>query len=809
MYRPLISRGWPAFVLLFVGAGAFLGWQLRRLEVDAGTNMLLNENDPDLQYYNKTRADWEYDEYTIVCVHREDWFSPDGLQLLTDFTDALAKIENVEKVTSIQSVPLLRTRPLNLFGKIEFPTLRSPKIDLAKARDEILAHTQAVGNLISADGKNLSILVYLRVPDDVRTLEPEWNRLHGVGDKPKIDEMRPKYEAAIKRLRDMRTAQVLEIRRVCREWQPKFDEPIRLSGLPIINVNMVEHVQSDMKSFGIAAAGMFVLGFTVVFRKVRWTVLPILTCLLPVILILGSMVLLEKRITVITSNMPVLLFILMLPYTVYFVERYRERRALRPDEEPAVTSAESAKDIWIPCLYSATTTMAGTASLLTSGISPVRTFGLMMSIGMAVGLMTAFLFLPSAVRPLRALPGKEAPQQGPMASLAHVALRIPVVVVILSLALLVVAIWGTTKLNVETKVIDYFQKKSEVYAGLEYIDVRMGGTTPLEIMLRSDAPPRPWCQKCAKMAETDGGKCRVCASKVVLIGYFQSPDGFAAMRAVQEYFAGVPELGNLRSLATLVDEFKKVKLVEKAPDTNVLLLLRSAPEAQALIREFCTPDFQTARVLIRMRETAPTLNRKRILGGLHEHLGSRPELAGLAQKRPTGVFVLYSNMLQSLIKSQKDTLLLVIAVIYVMLMILFRNPLLAGLVLLPQVLPVFVVLGVMGFTGVPLDMVTTMIASVAMGVGIDPAIQYAVRFRRELASGRAHADAIVATHHSIGRAIAIAGAIVFAGFSVLALSKFVPTIYFGLFTGLAVLMGIGASLTTLPAAFVLLKYPRK
>lgn len=779
MYRPLISRGWPVLVLLFVGAGAFLGWQLRKLEVDAGTNMLLNENDPDLQYYNKTRADWEYDEYTIVCVHREDWFTPEAVQLLQDFSDALLKIENVQKVTSILTVPLIRVKPINFFSsKIVLPFLTTPKIDLAKARDELVSHTQAQGNLISSDGKNLSILVYLRVPDDVRKLEPEWNRLNGVGDKAAIARMRPDYEAAIKRLRVMRTAQVLEIRRVCREWQPKFDEPIRLSGLPIINVNMVEHVQADMKSFGIAAAAMFVIGFAVVFRKIRWTVLPILTCLLPVILILGAMVLLEKRITVITSNMPVLLFILMLPYTVYFVERYRERRALDPNEEPATTTAESAKDIWIPCLYSATTTMAGTASLLTSGISPVRTFGLMMSVGMGVGLMTAFLFLPSAVKPLRGLPGKQVSPRGPLAWLAHVALKVPVLVIALSVAALGVAIWGTTKLTVESKVIDYFRKKSEVYQGLEYIDVRMGGTTPLEIMLRSDQE-----------------------------GYFKTPEGFAAIRAAAEYFQGVPETGNVRSLATLVDEFKKA--APKANDQFVLGLMLKLEEAKLLIREFCTEDFKTARILIRMRETAPTLNRKKILAGLHAHLGSRPELAGLAEKQPTGVFVLYSNMLQSLIKSQKDTLLLVIAVIYVMLVVLFRNPLLAGLVLLPQVLPVFVVLGVMGFTGVPLDMVTTMIASVAMGVGIDPAIQYAVRFRRELAAGKSRADAIVATHHSIGRAIAIAGAIVFAGFSVLALSKFVPTIYFGLFTGLAVLMGIVASLTTLPAAFVLLKYPKK
>ncbi|MBI2899285.1 MAG: MMPL family transporter [Planctomycetes bacterium] len=800
--KSLIARGWPAFLLLFLGAGAFCAASLRRLTVDAGTNILLNDDDPDLHYYNLTRAEWEYDEYTIVCVRSDEWFSKEGIALLNDFTAALGRIPDVEKVVAINTLPLVRNRPLNLF-KLEFPDLRSgARID--RAKDELLGlartrrpadhagfaqgpvplggHTQALGNLISEDGRNLSVLVYLLVSDDLRRLEPEWNRLHGepatAETKRKIDAIRPGYERAIKELRERRTALIRAIREVCRAWQPRFRDPVRLSGLPVVNVNLVEHVESDLRTFGIAAVAVFFLGFAAVFRKVRWTALPIVACVLPVVLVLGTMALLGKRITVITSNMPVLLFVLMLPYTVYFVERYRERRAADPAEDARLTVARSAGDIWTPCFYSATTTMAGTASLMTSGISPVRTFGLMMTVGMAVGLGSVFLFLPSAVHPLRPLAARPPRTRGPLHRLAGVALGAPRTVVAVSLAILAVAIWGATKLDVETKFIDYFRKDSEVYRGLEYIDTRMGGTTPMEIMLRSDRP-----------------------------GFFKTKQGLAAIRAAEAFFRGVPETGNTRSLATLVDEFHKA--APKASEEMLLSLLLQSKSGRGLAREYCNADFTTTRVLVRMRETAPTLNRKRILAGLRAHLDSRPELAGLTEKRPTGVFVLYSNMLQSLVKSQKDTFLIVLVSIYLMLVVLFRNPFLALLVLLPQVLPVLVVLGTMGFARIPLDMVTTMIASVAMGVGIDPAIQYTVRFRRELAGAPSREEAIRRAHATIGRAIAIGGGIVFCGFGVLVLSRFVPTVYFGLFTGLAVLMGIVASLTTLPAMFALLGYPRR
>ncbi len=823
MHRTLVERAWLAPVLAFAIAGGVCAWSLRRMEIDAGTNMLLNENDPDLHYYNRTRADWEYDEYTIVCITRDDWFTEAGILLLNQFTDALAAIPGVERVTAINTVPLLRNGRQDVFrllrGEIASWDLRMPEVyrdprRLEKAREEILGHTQALGNLVSADGRNLSVLVYLRVSDDVRRLEPEWNRLHGEEGTPEvraqIGSIRPHYERAIRELREARTAHVRELRRTCREWEPRFSEPIRLSGLPIVNVNLVEHVDSDLRTFGVLAAAMFVLGFAVVFRKLRWTVLPLIACALPVVLVLGAMTLAGKRITVITSNMPVLLFVLMLPYTVYFIERWRELRSADPSLDSATSATRSARDIWLPCFYSAATTMGGTASLLTSGISPVRTFGLMMTIGIALGLAAVFLFLPAAVRPLRPLSVSAPRRRGPLHLLARIPLRAPRLVLLASAVILGLSVWGTSKLTVETKFIDYFHSRSEVYRGLEYIDTRMGGTTPLEVVLRSDQKRHLWCASCGRIPETQGeGKkrrCRSCGGAVTENpGFFETEQGFAALRAVEEYFRAVPETGNVRSFATLIAEIRKTV---PAKDEVLARGISDHPKVRGLVREFCTPDFSTARVLIRMKETAPTLNRKRILDGLGLHLGGRLELSSLRERRPTGVFVLYSNMLQSLIRSQKDTFLIVLLAIFGMLVVLFRNPLLALLVLLPQVLPVFVVLGTMGFAGIPLDMVTTMIASMAMGVGIDPAIQYAVRYRRELRDAKTPEEAIERTHATIGRAIGIGGAIVFSGFSVLVLSKFVPTAYFGIFTGLAVLMGILASLTTLPSLFVLLRYPR-
>ena len=792
-YQRTLVRGRLPLLAVILAVAAAAGWLLRGMSVEAGTDVLLDQADENLAYYNQSRADWGTDEYLIVCLRRNGgWITPESLALLLEISKTLAAAPAVKRTFSILDVPLLRNAPA-AFVPVPVKFLDkdgglNPKVNLDKARAELLQHTQARGNLIAGErGEDLSILVYLDVPDDLLRLEPERNRLLGAPrtaeSARRLAEIEGPYQAAIQENNRRRNALVDAVRRLGAQLRPRLDEPVRLSGLPIINVVLREHIKSDIRTFGIVALTVFSLTFLVIYRRVRWVVFPIVTCLLPVVLMLGLMVLLHYKVTVITSNMPVLLFVLTLPYTVYFIERYLERRANDPSEDPVVTATSAPLEIWSPCLFSVLATMAGTAAHIPSGIIPVRVFGIMMTIGMALSLAIVMVFLPSTVVALPAVSGRaagpRAEPRGPLGLLLRLVLRAPLAVVLFSLAVFGVSIWGMTKIRVETKFIDYFHQGSEIYQGLEYIDTRVGGTTPLEVILSSPTP-----------------------------GFFKTAAGLAAIDAVGKFFDSVPETGNLRSLKTLVDEGRKA-LGPKAREEQVAAVAEKlVPD---FVREYCSADFAKARVLVRMRETDPRLNRKKIMGRLAAHLDSLKDgpLRGV-EARPTGVFLLYANMLDTYWPNTKKTFFLATAAIWLMLMILFRSPLMALLVILPEVLPVFLVLGVMGFTGIALDMVTVIIASVALGIGIDAAIQYAVRFRSELAKADGDLEiAIRRSHATIGRAILIATSIVFTGFAMLCFSQFVPTIYFGLFTGLAILMGLFASLTTLPASFLLLKYPRR
>ncbi|MCC6740303.1 MAG: MMPL family transporter [Planctomycetia bacterium] len=789
IFQRILERGWWAILAIFLAGAAWSGLLLPAFRIEFGSDVLLNEKDPDLGYYNQTRADWGDDEYLIVCARRDGgWFTREGAETLCEFAKDLRGLPGARSITSITTVPLLRNGAPGLLpapvylagpdGKL------NPKVNLEKAREELVEHTLALGNVISADGLDTSVIVYLQVNPELVSLEKERRHLLARKDAEaatRLKEIEPKYQQQRAELALRRRSLVDGARELTRAWEKRIPT-IRLSGLPIINVGLLEHIHSDILNFGVLALAVFTLALLAVYRRIRWLCLPLVACLLPVGLMLGVMSFTGQSMTIVTSNMPVLLFVLMLPYAVYFIERYNERRRLDPSEPVGLTCSRATAEIWRPCLYSALATMAGTAAHIGSGIYPVRTFGVMMTFGTGIGLATTMLLIPASAANLPPLePGKGGTPgvpSGPLRPLTALVLRAPLAVVVFSLALLGVSIWGTLRLQVETKFIDYFWQRSEIYQGLDYIDRQLGGTTPIEVVLKSDKK-----------------------------GFFKTEQGLDALEAAAATFRDDPAIGNVRSLKTLVDEVRK-SMKKSKPETVAGLLTKLAPE---LVEELCNRDATQARVLVRLKETSPLLNRGRLISTVRSRLDGMKdrELAGV-ESQVTGVCLLYSNILNGLITTMKHTFLIAVVAIWFMLWFLFRSPVMASIVLLPQVLPVFLVLGVMGFSGIALDMVTVVIASVAMGVGIDAAIQYAFRFRNELAAANGDfPEAVRRSHATIGRAILIATVITFAGFLMLMLSHFVPTFYFGLFTGLAILMGLFASLTTLPALFVLTKYPRQ
>ena len=766
IYSWVVRRAWLVVVVVLLAAGALAVSQFGKLGIEFQTTTLLDQKDPELKIYeelHETRT-WSQNEFAVVCASGVDWTSEEGATLLRALVTDLEAGPEVGGTMSLLNIPLLRQNPdqkpnvLALAGAgMKYIGGRAP-INHESARTELLDHELATGSLISKDGRSTNVLVYLRVPEPgapgTATTQARWQQL-------------------VDGLRTVRT-----------QWEGRLPERLRLAGVPLVYTYIMERVAHDLQVFGIAAAVLFSLGLLVIYRKIRYVILPLVTSLLPVVAILGYMAIAGVPFTVITSNLPLLLFVIALPYTIYLIERYLERRHLHPQEDGGEAIVRAAQSIWLPCVFSTLTTMAGFAAFTTSGIVPVKMFGILMTAGSLLSLLLVFLFLPSALQPWRPVPPPSPSSSAATgtggfgrlsAGFAQLALTRPRTIIALSTLVLAVSIVGTFRLTAENKFTSYFWPSSDVYQGLEFIDQNLGGTSTLEIYLRS-------------------GK----------VGHFKSAEGIASVAAVEQYFHAVPEVGSLRSLPALIREARKTFRPEWFPSMQdgalVSLVQGMAPE---LFQDIMSPDGRTASLQVRFKETAPTLNRRQIIEGLEAHLASLKDssLQGL-EIETTGIFVLYANMLNSLIDSQRDTLGFVVGSIYLMLLLLFRKFRLALVVLVPQALPAVTMLGVMGWGGIPLDLVTVMIAAIALGVGVDSAIQYTMRYREEIALDGDPRAALSRTHATVGRAIWVATSIIVLGFAVLVTSDFFPSVWFGLLTGLAMLMSQFSALLTLPSLFL-------
>ncbi len=782
----LTIAGALLIVAAVAGASVFFALQLERFSLDATTDSLVLQSDPDLEFYNASRKVFGTDEYVIVAFSAGDVLSPDNVKLVDTLSREFRDLAGVSSVFGLATAPLLRS-PVSASLSLENPiTLTSPECDSQLARQELRGHSVYSRNIISDDGRTTAMLVYFADDPHLSALEKKLSAARQAGTPPAALEAQV-WDASLdwkKRRRDT----VMQIRQILKEHatpQRKF----YLSGVPVVVNDMVVFIKDDLRFFGFGVSAFLFLGLFVMFRRLRWVLLPMITCLIVVVWITAMMALAQKPTTVVTANLSSLLFIIAMAHSIHLIVGYQETGEAAGHSGRTMLAM---RKLITPCVYTAATTAVGFASLLICDIQPVKDFGIYMSIGVGLALLVSFTFFPAALlllggRGLGRIKQHAAPRF--LGFLATLAVRRRLPVALLAIGLVVASVFGIASLSTETRFIDYFRRDSAIYTGLDFIDNNMGGTTSLEIILSAPEP-----------------------------GYFKSQQAIPKLRGVQEEVEKRSEIGKVISLANFADEFDK--LVDDIVKTTLKnygpmaagmidrdklreFALEKAP--RSFLKPYVSEDFSQARIFIRVRETAPGLVRNELIADIRALMNSRPELGEL-NPRLSGIFLLYSNMLNSLISSQVWSFWVVFAAIYIMFLALFRSFQVAAYAMIPNVLPVLLVLGVMGFTGVHLDMMTIMIASVSLGIGADGAIHYIFRYKKELqACGADPVEALHRSHASIGRAILFTSLTVVIGFWILVFSNFTPTIYFGLFTGLTMLASLAGSLVLLPLCLVTFK----
>jgi hypothetical protein len=816
--RVILRRPLLIIAILCV-AVILLGLQARNFRLDASSETLVLEGDDDLRFAREINARYGGNSDSLVVMFQPhgDLFSDESLAVLKHLRDALRNLPGITSVRTILDVPLLESPPVSLADlKSALPTLESGNVDREMARRELSTSNLYRNLLLSEDAETTGLIVFFEPDtayDDLRIrrdelADKERTALLTAAERKELRQVREAFRLQRKVSRSSRHEDILAIRATIDTYRPQGD--VFLGGVSMIVDDLISFIKSDLKVFGVAVLVFMVVTLGVIFQRIRWVLIPVLCCLVSVICTVGLLGWLGWEVTVISSNFISLQLVITMAISIHLVVQYRELLLEHGDAPNRQLIGDTVRLKVRPCVYAVLTTIAGFGSLIFCNIRPVIMFGWMMTSGLLISLVVSFLLFPTILE-LLVKDRPAEPSRWHMAitgSLARFTERRGMIVLLLSGLVLAGSVVGTLRLRTENSFVNYFKHTTEIYKGMKVIDQKLGGTTPLDVIVDFDSPQHsePATSQAPDSDEFDEfGLLDDIDQTAGRDKYWFTAEKIRRIKEIHEYLASLPSTGMVMSFATLVEVAEKLK-GGPLDSLELAILYTETPQQfrDLLIRPYVSVEHNEVRFWVRVRDSDPTLRRDafvtRIRHDLVDKLGLGPQ-----QTRLTGLLVLYNNMLQSLYRSQILTLGITISVLAGAFAVLFRSIKIAAIAMLPNILPVLTILGVMGWSGIPLDMMTITIAAISIGIAVDNTIHYIHRFKDEFQKDRRYLNTMHRCHRSVGRAMWYTSLTITAGFSILTLSNFIPGVYFGLLSGLSMVVALLADMTLLPQLLILIK----
>ena len=790
---------------------------IKNLNIDASPDSLLLENDPDLKYYREVHRHYGTDEYIIVGYKPSvSLLDNKTINLVEDVSNKFKQIKGVSGVSAISNVPLLlQLEEDEKTGNTKFSNLLSPQVDIKKARHEFTSSPIYVNNLVSKDLSTTAIKVDIQKNEELIDLlqqkyvllDKQHTQSWDQKDAAELETIRGEIQKQRQVINDRYKSVLLSVRSIIESY--KDEGEFYLAGAPLIGNDMKIFVVQDIKVFGIAILIIMVMVLFIFFRKPAWIFLALICAVLNVLLVSGIIGLIGFQLTIISSNFVALLIIFSIALSIHVIIRYQEIHSLNPDNPVEQNVIIAISQIITPCFYMVLTSAIAFFSLIVSDINPVIVFGYMMILGLFCAFLLTFTVLPSLIKIIgpKSKDFKKDKSANFLANLLSVIVENKALTIIIVIGMFVLNIIGISQLTVENRFIDYFKRTTDIYQGLELVDQNLGGTVPLEVMLEAAIEEEPEEEEeedeefgdyLADLEETQ--------DDFTAQSYWYNRSGIKKINKIHNYLEDLPQVGKVLSLSSTEEVFRTVNKGEPLEDFHLSLVYSKIPEniKQVLIAPYVSSDGSQARIVARIKDSDHTLIRNDLLNKIDSDL-SEGFVKNGEQIRLTGISVLYNNVLQSLFRSQILTLGTVFVCILIMLTVLFRSLKLAIIGTLPNIFTALFILGLMGVFGIPLDIMTITIAAITIGIGVDYAIHYIHRYKKELTSNGDNLQAILTSQTTVGKALYFTSITITLGFIILVLSNFVPSIYFGLLTSIAMLVALFATFSIIPLLLASMK----
>ena len=802
IFKFIIAKNKLVITLILLLSVVF-GCLSTRLSIDASAETLLLEHDPDLKAYRQIAKRYDSPGLLVVAfTPKDDLFSPKNLELIKNLSDELVKNDMVSSVISILNVPLLNSVKGGVTGILEHtPTLSDKDINISKAKLEFAKSPIYSGNLISKDLKTTAIALNLKQDEKFNELVNERNLLsqkesNGTitqAEKLKFQALVTEFKAYRDELRKSDHKNLEAIKATIAKFNA--NDELFLGGANMIADDMIGFIKSDLLVYGLSVLALLSFSLWLFFRQIRWIVLPMFICAVSAIFTTGIFGMFGWEVTVISSNYIALQLIITISTVIHLVVSYREFYAKHPKYSQNQLIYLTLRDKFSPSFWAIFTTVIGFSSLMSADIKPVIMLGIMMSAGISVSLVLAFLLFGSVNANLKKLaPVRTFENSFKFTKYcANLALNSRKIIYAVCVLVVCFGVYGISKIKVENSFIGYFKESTQIRQGMQIIDTKLGGTIPVDVIVKFKESEA----KQESSEEKDEFESEFEKDAKDAKYWFNSYHTRIAEK-IHDHLTQQKFVGNVSSLATLIkaikelnngvsDDFLLAAMYEKLPLEYKTILLSP----------YVSVENDELRFSLRIVDSDPNLRRNLFLKELREGLLELTKNDNVSIE-VVGMMVLYNNMLQNLLSSQVDTFGLTVAILFVIFCFVFRSIKLATIAIVSNLIPLCTLFGVMGFFGIPLDVMSITIAAISIGIGVDDIIHYIHRFKEELLTKDVF-ESIKAAHASIGYAMYYTSFTIFLGFSVMITSSFIPTIYFGLLTDLVMIFMLLGALIILPS----------
>ena len=806
--NPLIILSAVLLVILIASQG------ITNFKLDASSDALVLEGDESLKTYRENEKEFGDSSFLIVTFKPEfELFSHQSLNQLSQIEESLSKLDGVDSVLSLLDAPIFFQPQVGLTEVADnLKDLTTEGIDLSKAKQEIINNPIYRDLIISKDGSTTAMQIVLRGNDEYDSLitnryqileilkskEPIINETKSILQND-LDSINKRISELNENESNFNSSLVSEIRSILDSH--RNNATLYLGGPAMITSDMMEYIRSDLVVFGIAVASVFAIMLFLFFGNIWLVILPISNAFLTTFVTAGFLGYMDWKISVVSSNFIALLLILTISLTVHVLVKINELQKGSTDNNKSLIDAVD--QMFLPCFFAAITTAVAFLSLLLGDLKPVIEFGKMMAFGISIAFIFTFSFLPSSLSLIKNNKSKDYLSLHKITNkILAISKKYSTYIYLTFSVVFCVLIFGTTKLVVENRFIDYFDEETEIYQGMLEIDQNLGGTATLDIIIKE--PSFSTSDDLIEDEFFDDSLFDDESSSAS--GYWWNVYSLAELEEIHDYLDSLPEIGKVLSVASGI---KLARLINDGEDLNdlELALLRSVlPEdiRETLLYSYINKDDSIVRISTRVNESAESLNRNELLEKINNDLITKFNLSE-DRFEITGLAVLYNNMLQSLFQSQTGSLLLVFSVIAFMLLLIFKSFKIMIIGLVPNIFVASSVVGALGLLKIPLDIMTITVAAISVGMAVDNTIHYIYRYKKEMKITNSIEVALQNAHTTTGRAIFYTAATIATGFSILSLSNFFPTQLFGIFTALAMLIAFISSLSLLPNLLVKFK----